>query len=216
MTANSFADARARMVEQQLARRGIVDPRVLDAMRDVPREDFVPPEYIDRAYDDGPLTIGHEQTISQPYMVALMTQALRLGPEAHVLEVGTGSGYQAAVLAALVRDVVSVERIPELAAAARARLGRLNIANVTVIDGDGSGGWPEGAPYDAILVTAAAPTVPSVLTHQLAPGGRMVIPVGKRRKQMCLLVTREPNGIETRELTACVFVPLRGAHGWRT
>lgn len=215
MTVESFAEARSAMVAEQLARRGIRDPRVLEAMRAVAREDFVPPEYIDRAYDDGPLAIGREQTISQPYMVALMTQALQLSPNAHVLEIGTGSGYQAAVLARLVRDVTSIERIPALANAARARLKRLGVSNVMVIEGDGSGGWPDGAPYDGIIVTAAAPDLPTLLTDQLADGGRMVIPVGGRRKQMCLLVQRTGPRIETREMTACMFVPLRGAHGWQ-
>ena len=213
--ASSFAEARALMVQKQLRPRGITDRRVLAAMSSVLREEFVPPEYIDRAYDDGPLGIGHDQTISQPYMVALMTQALELSPEAHVLEIGTGSAYQAAILAQLAHDVISVEYVPPLAEVARARLERLGIENVTVVTGDGSGGWPEGAPYDGIIVTAAAPHLPAALTDQLAMGGRLVIPVGARRKQMCMVVQRTPAGIEKHELAACVFVPLLGAHGWK-
>ena len=213
--ATSFAHARVLMVRNQLRPRGITDERVLHAMGAVQREEFVPPEYIDRAYDDGPLGIGHKQTISQPYMVALMTQALHLDPDAHVLEIGTGSGYQAAVLAKLARDVLTIEYVPELAENVRARLRRLGITNVTVITGDGSGGWADGAPYDGIIVTAGAPSLPAELTDQLAVGGRLVIPVGTRRKQMCLVAERTPKGIHTRELTACVFVPLLGAHGWK-
>lgn len=214
MTVHSFAAARAKMVAKQLRARGIRDPRVCRAMGAVPREDFLPAEYVDRAYADGAVAIGCDQTISQPYMVAAMTEALTLNTDAHVLEVGTGSGYQAAVLSHLAGDVTSIERIPELAIAARARLNRLGVANVTVVEGDGSAGWPAGAPYDAIIVTAAAPRVPPALSEQLADGGRFVIPVGTRRQQMCMVITRQGAALETRELIACVFVPLLGAQGW--
>ena len=215
MTGESFEESRAMMVEQQLVARGVRDRRVLDAMREIVREDFVPAEYVDRAYDDGPVVIGCRQTISQPYMVALMTEALAPDPDDHVLEIGTGSGYQAAVLARLVKDVTTVERHHELAVSARSRLARLGCENVVVVEGDGSGGWPDAAPYDGMLVTAAAPEVPAVMVEQLAMGGRLVIPVGSRRRQVCLVVTRTPGGILTRELTECVFVPLRGAYGWQ-
>ncbi len=215
MTAKSFAEARTLMVEQQLVARGIRDSRVLAAMEAVPREDFLPVEYVDRAYHDGAVAIGCDQTISQPYMVAVMTQALGVGPASHVLEVGTGSAYQAAVLAHVAEDVISIERIRDLATNARARLERLGMHNVTVVEGDGSCGWPDGAPYDGIIVTAAAPEVPQVLIDQLAEGGRLVIPVGTRRKQLCMVVTRRGEEVEIQESIACVFVPLIGAHGWR-
>ena len=215
MTVDSFADARALMVERQLAARGIRDTRVLAAMESLPREDFLPAEFGDRAYHDGAHGIGCDQTISQPYMVAVMTEALRLTSDAQVLEVGTGSGYQAAVLAQIARSVISIERIHELAVSARARLERLGVQNVTVVEGDGSGGWPDAAPYDGIIVTAGAPEVPQVLVDQLADGGRLVIPVGTRRKQQCLVITRRGDHVEEEARIACVFVPLLGAHGWQ-
>jgi protein-L-isoaspartate(D-aspartate) O-methyltransferase len=173
-------DARERMVTTQLAGRGVRDPRVLGAMRDVPRHLFVPEAVARDAYEDRPLPIGEGQTISQPYMVAAMTAALAPGPADRVLEVGTGSGYQAAILARLARSVVTIERHPALAARARAAMDALGITNVRVVVGDGSNGYPDEAPYDRILVTAGAPAVPESLKEQLADGGRLVIPVGRK------------------------------------
>jgi len=210
----SFDEQRRDMVERQLRRNGIRDERVLDAMGAVPREAFVPPNQQAHAYVDGALPIEHGQSISQPYMVALMTQALELtGPE-RVLEIGTGTGYQVAVLAALCEMVYSVERIPELAETARQRLAALGIANVEINVGDGTLGWPEHAPYDGIIVTAGAPRAPEPLVEQLADGGRLVIPVGDRFTQMLNVYVKEPDALRERNLCACKFVPLLGAYAW--
>ncbi|MBI5378880.1 MAG: protein-L-isoaspartate(D-aspartate) O-methyltransferase [Nitrospirae bacterium] len=206
---------RDRMVEEQLVARGIRDTRVLAAMRKVPRHRFLDPLYEGRAYDDHALPIGEGQTISQPYMVALMTDLLDLRPEDRVLEIGTGSGYQTAVLAELCRWVYSVERVEPLAAAAERLLTELGYANVTIHVGDGSQGWKEHAPFDGILVTAGAPGVPPSLVDQLAMGGRLVIPIGDRTIQILYRVVREPGGIRRETTTGCVFVPLIGAEGWR-
>lgn len=204
------------MVEEQIVRRGVRDPRVLQAMRDVPRHLFVPVEFRHAAYDDRPLPIGSSQTISQPYMVAAMTAALAPDADSRVLEVGTGSGYQAAVLACLARDVVSVERIPALAEEATRALRAIGIGNVRVVVGDGSVGWPEGQPYDRILVTAGAPEIPTALVEQLAPGGTLVVPVGSRATQQILVASRSRSDghTEIQRLDTCVFVPLVGAAGW--
>ena len=177
------------MGRRQIAGRGIIDPRVLDALRTVPRHAFVPPEKACRAYEDHPLEIGSGQTISQPYMVAKMTELLELTPQSRVLEIGTGSGYQAAILAELAGDVVSVERFSHLAETARETLESLEYGNLTVVVGDGSLGWPERAPYDGIIVTAAAPALPPSLRSQLAPGGRLVCPVGSRDLQQLKAVS---------------------------
>lgn len=187
-----------------------LDPRVLDALGRVPRHAFVPPDARDQAYENRPLPIGWGQTISQPYIVALMTEVLDLGPEDTVLEVGTGSGYQCAVLAELARAVYSVETIPELAGTAGERLARLGYRNVHTHCGDGALGWPEHAPYDAIIVTAAARAVPPALVEQLAPGGRMVIPVGVSwLGQDLILLTKDTDGrVHSRDLLAVAFVPL--------
>ena len=184
--------------------------RVMAAMRAVPREEFVPPDLRRSAFRDGALPVGHGQTISQPYIVALMTDLLDLEAGHRVLEIGTGTGYQAAVLARLVRQVYSVERIPELAALARERLARLGYANVEVRDGDGYDGWPAQAPYDAIVVTAAAPRIPQALVEQLEPGGRLLLPLGPRGgHQELVLVTRDADGrVERREMLGVAFVPL--------
>lgn len=216
------------MVETQLRARGVRDPRVLAAMATVPREEFVPVGLGDLAYADEALPIEHEQTISQPLMVALMTELLAPEPGDRVLEVGTGSGYQAAVLAAIGCRVTSVERIPELAATARARLVRLGYDDrVEVRVGDGSAAGPDGiagpggiagvgdAPWPLILVAAAAPRVPEALTDQLADGGRLVIPVGRRYEQELVLVERDGAALRTSNHGACVFVPLIGEGGWR-
>ncbi|MBN2386711.1 MAG: protein-L-isoaspartate(D-aspartate) O-methyltransferase [Anaerolineales bacterium] len=210
-----FLEDRRRMLETQIAHRGILDPRLLAVMGNVPRHRFVPPDERMWAYSDGPLPIGHGQTISQPYIVALMTDLLRLdGPE-RVLEVGTGSGYQAAVLACLVAEVHTVEFIPELGRQAARLLQDLGHKNVHVHIGDGSLGWQAAAPYDAILVAAAAPDVPQPLLDQLAEGGRLVLPVGGRGFQELQIWQREGTTFSQKNNIAVAFVPLRGEHGWK-
>jgi len=206
---------RERMISTQLVARGITDPLVLQAMREVPRERFVPASMVDRAYHDGPLPIGHGQTISQPYIVAAMTVAARLKPGVRVLEIGTGSGYGAAVLSRIAAEVYTVERVAALAADATARLARMGYANVHVREGDGTLGWPEHAPYDAILVTASGPRAPEALLEQLAVGGRLVMPVGVSLAQRLVRVTRtEAEQYQYDDLEGVVFVPLIGAGGW--
>ena len=201
---------RDRMVEHQIAARGVRDPRVLDAMRQVPRETFVPEELAAQAYEDSPLPIPGGQTISQPYIVALMAEAAAILPDDRVLDVGTGSGYAAAVLSLLAEDVYSIERDPGLAAAARERLARLGCINVTVRHGDGGRGWPEAAPFDAILAAAATPVVPPELCRQLATGGRLVIPVGDASGEQRLLriVRTGDTDYEEEDLGPVTFVPL--------
>ena len=208
------------MIERQLRHRGIDDERVLAAMAAVPREHFVPERWRRRAYDDGALPIGHGQTISQPWVVAAICQGLELGGDELVLEVGTGSGYSAAVLSRLAAEVVSVERLPELADAARAVLVELGVGNVEVIAGDASGGLPGRAPFDAIAVHASAPTLPPSLAAQLAPGGRLVIPIAEPRADL-LTVFRRASGREEGEpelsaevIGPCRFVPLIGREGF--
>ena len=202
-------DDRMRMVEQQLLARDITDPRVVRAMQRVPRDRFVPPDQRPRAYEDRPLPIGYRQTISQPYIVAYMTQALRLRPDAKVLEVGTGSGYQAAVLAELAATVYSIEIVAQLAERARDTLAELGYANVQVRHGDGYAGWPEQAPFDAIMVTAAPDHIPQPLVDQLAVGGRLIIPVGQDRQTLTIL-TRTEDGIEQDTTLPVLFVPMTG------
>lgn len=199
------------MVEDQIERRGITDPAVLAAMRAVPRHRFVPPDQASAAYDDRALPIGFGQTISQPYVVAYMTQALQLAPAHRVLEVGTGSGYQSAILAQIVKDVQTMEIVPELAARARELLAELGYSNVHVRSGDAYAGLPELAPFDRIIVTAAPDHVPQPLIDQLAVGGRMIVPVGGSRQQL-VLVTKDADEIHSERLLDVVFVPLtRGA-----
>ncbi|MBI3329018.1 MAG: protein-L-isoaspartate(D-aspartate) O-methyltransferase [Nitrospinae bacterium] len=207
---------REEMVTHQLIRRGIRDERVLKAMREIPRYRFVPGRHRSAAYEDMPLPIGHDQTISQPLMVAVMTEALRLHGDERILEIGTGSGYQAAILAQLAAVVFTVERVPELAAQARAILGMLGIMHVHILVGDGTLGLPEHAPYDAIIVTAGAPKVPEVLIAQLKVGGRLVVPVGNRLEQTLVRVTKTSSAIQTEHLGGCRFVPLLGEHGWQS
>lgn len=202
------------MVERQIRARGVRHARVLEAMLAVPRHRFVPDEYRAAAYDDRPLPIGEGQTISQPYMVAAMTAALDPPPEGRVLEVGTGSGYQAAVLARLARDVITIERHARLAARAEEVLRGLGITNVRVVVGDGTLGYPEAQPYDGILVTAAAPHVPDTLRAQLVGGGRLVIPVGPTGFQELIVETRQSSGFTREVRDGCVFVPLIGVHGY--
>jgi protein-L-isoaspartate(D-aspartate) O-methyltransferase len=212
---DEFAIQRGEMLEKQLRKRGITDSCVLSAMVTVRREDFVPAEFRQRAYEDAPLPIGEGQTISQPYIVAAMTGALNLSGSERVLEVGTGCGYQAAVLSRLSKIVFSIESRSELAATAAARLERLGYANVHVHCGDGTLGLPELAPFDAILVAAAAPAVPEPLRSQLAEGGRLILPVGDAENQELLYIERHGNSFETRTLEACRFVPLVGYYGWK-
>lgn len=205
---------RELMVREHITRRGVRDTRVLEAMARVPRHCFVPRELEAQAYDDCPLPIGKDQTISQPYMVACMTELLHVAPADRVLEIGTGSGYQTAVLAILGASIVTVERHPELHARARATLQMLGYTNITYICGDGSVGWAGGAPYDAILVTAGSPQVPPDLLRQLSDGGRLVCPVGGRRHQQLELVIKQGSAFNTTLHTDCVFVPLTGKEGW--
>jgi protein-L-isoaspartate(D-aspartate) O-methyltransferase len=207
---------REEMVRSHLAARGIGDRAVLEAMRTIPREAFLPPELAEFAYEDTPLPIAAGQTISQPYIVALMTETLELGPHDRVLEIGTGSGYAAAVLGRVAGEVYTIERHADLADAAAARLRALGFDNVHVLHGDGTLGWPDHAPYDAIVATAGGPAVPPALLEQLAPGGRLVIPVGEDRTLQTLLrITREADGsLRREELGGVRFVPLIGAAGW--
>lgn len=207
---------RLQMVDQQLAARGIEDERVLAAMRAVPREAFVPEAFQDQAYADGPLPIGSGQTISQPYIVALMCEAMKLSGDERVLEIGTGSGYAAAVLGHLAARVDTVERLPELAERAGFQLRQLGMERVHVHCADGSLGWPESAPYDAIVVAAGGPLVPASLKAQLAPGGRLVMPVDSAQGwQELLRVTRvRKDEFRTEQLGDVAFVPLIGEQGW--
>ncbi len=206
--------ARERMVHYQLASRGIRDLRLLAAMAKVPRHLFVAPELRDRAYEDHPLPIGEDQTISQPYMVALMVEALGLKGQERVLEIGTGSGYGAAVLAELCGEVFSVERFESLAAQARRVLEDLGYRNVHIRVGDGSLGWEEGAPYDAVLVSAAAPRIPRPLLEQLKLGGCLVVPMGEEEIQMLVRIWKGVEGLREEYLGECRFVKLVGEYGW--
>ncbi|HZO88980.1 MAG TPA: protein-L-isoaspartate(D-aspartate) O-methyltransferase [Chthonomonadaceae bacterium] len=215
MDERAFAAARERMVREHLQARDIFDLRVLEVMRRVPRHRFVPPEAAAEAYEDRPLPIGQEQTISQPLMVALMAQMLKLTGCERVLDVGTGSGYGAAVLAELTREVITVERHAALGEQARVRLAELGYTNVTVRIGDGSEGYAAAAPYDRIHVAAASPRVPEALIAQLAPEGRLIIPVGEPGLQTLTVITKDSAGRAfTHEHGGCAFVPLIGAQGW--
>jgi protein-L-isoaspartate(D-aspartate) O-methyltransferase len=205
---------RRRMVEEQIRRRGIVDERVLSAMEEVPRHLFLPKEIRHLAYEDGPLPIGEGQTISQPYIVAEMTAALRLSGTEKVLEIGTGSGYQTAILARLCRELVTIERLPTFSADARSRLSMMDIGNVTFVVGDGSLGSPEHAPFDRILSAAASPSVPAPWVSQLSEGGVIILPVGGRYEQELTRVTRTGSRTETGVLGGCRFVPLIGMYGF--
>lgn len=209
-----FAAERHRMTEEQIRRRGLRDPRLVDAFEQVPRHLFIPLHSRDAAYEDGPLAIGYGQTISQPYIVALMTSLAELTGDERVLEVGTGSGYQAAILSRLAREVHSIERIPELAVQAARILRELRCDNVHLHQGDGSLGWPEAAPYEAIIVTAAAPAVPDPLVKQLAEGGRLVLPVEHHEGyQLLTLLTCQNGEIKEKPIAGVAFVPLRGQYG---
>jgi protein-L-isoaspartate(D-aspartate) O-methyltransferase len=211
---DASADERRRMVETQIRKRGVSSVRVLEAMACVPRHEFVPLKFRDDAYADKPLPIGEGQTISQPYMVAAMTEALELTGSERVLEIGTGSGYQAAVLSLLVSQVITVESHTSLALAAQERLTKLGYANVHVHNGDGSAGFLDAAPYDAILVTAGAPEIPRIFASQLREGGRLVIPVGDRDNQELVQARLENSELKSRALFNCKFVLLLGRYGW--
>ena len=209
------AEDRASMVATQIVARGVRSAPVLEAVGSVPRHHFVPPDCVHLAYDDRPLPIGLEQTISQPYMVARMTELLDLCPADRVLEIGTGSGYQTAILARLCAKVISVERHPELHERARETLRALGYTtNIVLICGDGTLGHADGAPYDAILVTAGGPRIPTALLEQLAEGGRLVCPVGNRAHQRLTKVIRQGNALVPEVDTECLFVPLRGQDAW--
>lgn len=212
----AFEVLRQRMVEDQLIRRGIRNPALLRAFGRLPRERFVPADRAEEAYEDRPVPIGEGQTLSQPYVVALMLEALKVNPGSRVLEVGTGSGYQTALLAEMGAEVYSIERIASLAALAVSRLKALGSGDrVQLRIADGSGGWPEAAPFDGIVVSAAAPAVPEPLAEQLAEGGRMVLPVGDPPSQELILVERVSGRLRQEMLGSCAFVPLIGSYGYR-
>lgn len=212
----SLAEARAQMVKKQLAERFITDPRVLEAMGRIPRHLFIERELWDSAYKDRPLPIGYGQTISQPYIVAFMTQALQLPQDGQgtVLEIGTGSGYQAAILSQMAAKVYSIERIRALAQRAQYILQRLGIRNIEIKVGDGGYGWPEHGPYDGIITTAAAPEMPAPLKVQLKDGARLIVPVGPRFQQQLLRLRRQGDDFIEETLAPVAFVPLIGEHGW--
>lgn len=209
-----YVTRREAMVSEQIIPRGIIEPRLIEAMRTVPRHLFVPAGYRRYAYSDHPLPIGEGQTISQPYMVALMTNLLQLTGKEKVLEIGTGSGYQAAILSRLAREVHTIEIIPEVARKASATLDSLGFSGITVHVGDGSRGWPEASPFDAILVTAAAKDIPKSFFEQLVKTGRLVIPIGGRSVQHIQLWTYEYNHWDSETILAVSFVPMRGEEGW--
>lgn len=206
--------SRERMVEGQLVPRGINDPLILEAFKKVERHKFVLSEFLEIAYADHPLPIGSSQTISQPYMVALMTEALRLTGKEKVLEVGTGSGYQAAILAELASKVYSIERIPALAERASKTLKELGYKNIEIKVGDGSLGWEENAPYDAVIITASCPGKPKTLIEQLADRGRLIAPIGGPFGQILTIFEKKGNTVTALEICGCVFVPLIGKEGW--
>lgn len=211
---NEWKHERKRMVKEQICARGIKDERVIDVMNRVPRHIFVDKTYYHQAYNDYPLPIGSGQTISQPYMVAVMTELLELKSDEKVLEIGTGSGYQTAILASLCAKVYSIERIAELTKRARTTLDSLGFQNVNLMVGDGSIGWPDYSPYDGIIVTAGAPEIPNALIEQLAENGRLVIPVGDEFSQVLNLVRKHKGRIYRKEFFGCTFVPLVGKGGW--
>jgi protein-L-isoaspartate(D-aspartate) O-methyltransferase len=216
MALDNYTTARERMIEEQLVQRGINDPLVLEAMRRVPRHLFVDASVQEQAYDDHPLPIGEGQTISQPYMVALMASAAQLAESEHVLEIGTGSGYLTAILAEQGVQVCSVELSEHLARQSQALLQRLGYHNVTVHVGDGTLGWPAEAPFDAIIIGAAAPGIPRPLVSQLRLGGRLVLPIGEEELQTLVRIWKERSGLREEYFGECRFVKLRGAHGWET
>jgi protein-L-isoaspartate(D-aspartate) O-methyltransferase len=215
VTGDTREPERLRMVAYQIAARGVGDERVLSVMRELPRHLFVPEQYRSAAYQDSPLPIGQGQTISQPYIVARMTELLEISPGDRVLEIGTGSGYQAAILGKLAGEVITLERIPEVAEQARKNLENLGIPNVQVVVGDGTEGYPDRAPYHAVLVTASTPEVPRPLMDQLADGGRLVAPVGSRDLQELVRLIRKGDRFTRESYGGVVFVPLLGKYGWK-
>jgi len=215
MVEDKFFSLREEMVKNQIVARGIKDERVIKAFLKVPRHKFVSDRNLGEAYDDHPLPIGEGQTISQPYMVALMTELLELKGEEKVLEIGTGSGYQAAILAELAKEVYTVERFPTLAEKAKIVLEELGYKNIKIKIGDGTLGWEEYSPYEGIIVTAGAPDIPSPLIAQLKEGGRLVIPLGESFSQVLTVIEKFRGKIEKREICGCVFVPLVGRYGWQ-
>lgn len=212
---NESKNERERMVKKQITSRGVKDKRVIEAMLHVPRHVFVESAYRHQAYNDYPLPVGHGQTISQPYMVAVMTELLELKGDEVVLEIGTGSGYQTAILALLCSKVYTIERIADLTKQARSRLENLGFRNVSFMVGDGSIGWSEYAPYNGIMITAGAPDVPNSLIEQLAENGRLVIPIGSEYYQVLNVVKKHKGRIYRKELFECTFVPLLGKEGWK-
>jgi len=210
-----YASLRKRMVEEQLALRGIKNQRVLEAFHKVERHKFIPLELRDSAYLDFPLAIGKGQTISQPYIVALMTECLELEGKEKVLEIGTGSGYQAAILAELAAQVYSIERFERLAESAKETLGAMGYTNIQIKTGDGTLGWPQEAPFDRIIITAASPSIPPPLVEQLKDGGRMILPLGEALSQTLILARKKNGELESRAICGCVFVPLVGQYGYK-
>lgn len=209
-----YAQLRKIMVDDQLKARGIKNEKVLETFYKVARHEFIPEDLRDSSYADFPVPIGSSQTISQPYIVALMTECLALSGKERVLEIGTGSGYQTAILAELALQVYSIERFPGLSRAARETLDRLGYANIHLREGDGTLGWPEEAPFERIIVTAASPRIPLPLTEQLADNGKLVIPLGESFGQMLTLVEKNATRLQTTNICGCVFVPLVGKHGY--
>jgi protein-L-isoaspartate(D-aspartate) O-methyltransferase len=210
-----FAVLRRRMVEEQLAPRGIEDPRVLGVFSKVERHRFIPEDFKGSAYADYPVPIGEGQTISQPFIVALMTQCLGVSAQDKILEIGTGSGYQAAILAELAKEVYTVERIESLAKRAEVLLGDLGYQNIKIKVDDGTLGWKENAPFNKIIITAASPRIPLPLTEQLAENGRLILPLGESFSQVLTLVEKKANRLESQQICGCVFVPLVGKYGWK-
>jgi protein-L-isoaspartate(D-aspartate) O-methyltransferase len=215
MQEDSRKEERLRMVRDQVEARGVEDRRVLDAMREIPRHLFIPDEFGAAAYHDRPLPIGSGQTISQPYIVGLMTSLLELKQNDKVLEIGAGSGYQAAILSKLARRVITVERLPEIASKAMGMMQSLGISNVTVVVGDGTLGYAQDAPYDGIIITAASPDIPLPLIDQLADKGRLVAPVGPRDLQQLVRIRKQGDRLNREMFGGVVFVPLLGCHGWQ-
>ena len=214
---NEYEIPQARMIENLRGHYKIRDERVLEAMREIPRHFFVPDALKSQAYKDNALPIAANQTISQPFIVARMTELLELTPHSKILEIGAGSGYQTAILSRLARMIYAIERVPQLAAQANERLEELGVKNVNLKCADGTNGWQNHAPYDGILVAAGSPTMPEPLLNQLKIGGRLVIPIGQEQKSQNLIrVTRTPNGFQTEDFGKCAFVPLIGEHGWQT
>jgi len=210
-----FTLLRKRMVEEQLMPRGIKDPRVLEVFSKVERHQFLPEDFRGSAYADYPVPIGEGQTISQPFIVALMTESLEVGPEDKILEIGTGSGYQAAILAELAKEVYTIERIESLAKKAEALLKDLGYNNITIKVDDGTLGWKENAPFNKIIITAASPRIPLPLTEQLAENGKLILPLGETFSQVLTLVEKKANQLKHQQICGCVFVPLVGKYGWK-